>query len=202
MTPERVDGKKLYVFDLGGVLLDNVDFRPRWCSALGVDRDEFYRTYNEYIWPIMDGSMTVEAFYAHLEKYFSLKIEGNPFLDLFFPRLNEDVRDTVLRLKEEGNRVVTGTNNCVPHWAYIRARGWDSFFHASYPSQEIGLSKPYASFFRYILRHEGFDPSSAVMIDDSAENIRGAEKVGMKTLHLTPERSRKELYSDLKALWR
>ena len=25
-----------------------------------LDKDEFYRTYNEYIWPIMDGTITTE----------------------------------------------------------------------------------------------------------------------------------------------
>ena len=73
MIPERVDRKKLYIFDLGGVTLDNVDLRPEWLSQIKVDKDEFYRTYNEYIWPIMDGSITTEAFYRHLESYFGIK---------------------------------------------------------------------------------------------------------------------------------
>ena len=41
MIPERVDGKKLYIFDLGGVTLDNVDLRPEWLSQITVDKDEF-----------------------------------------------------------------------------------------------------------------------------------------------------------------
>ena len=66
MIQERVDKRKLYIFDLGGVTLDNVDFRPEWLSEIKVDKAEFYRTYNEYIWPIMDGTMTCREFYDHL----------------------------------------------------------------------------------------------------------------------------------------
>lgn len=201
MTLERVDGRKLYIFDLGGVTLDNVDFRLEWLKEIKVDHDEFYRTYNEYIWPIMDGTMATRDFYDHLEKYFGIKIEGEPFLEYFKPTLNEEVALTIKRLREEGNRVVTGTNNCVPHWKYIKEKGWSNLFDSCYPSQEMGLSKPYASFFRYILEREGFDEKDAVLIDDAEENIKGAERVGMKAFHLTTGFQRKLLYSSLISIW-
>ena len=149
----------------------------------------------------MDGTMTCREFYDHLESYFSIKIDGEPFLSHFHPVLNEDVAETIKKLRENGNRVVTGTNNCVPHWKYIKEQGWDTLFDACYPSQEIGLSKPYSSFFNYILKKEGFDAGSAVMIDDALENIEGARRVGMKTFHLTPTFNRKELYSSLISIW-
>ena len=46
MIPEKDKGKRLYVFDLGGVTLDNVDFRKKWLNTIKVDEREFYRTYN------------------------------------------------------------------------------------------------------------------------------------------------------------
>ena len=141
MIPEKDKRKRLYVFDLGGVTLDNVDFRKKWLNTIKVDEREFYRTYKEYIWPIMDGTLSVEAFYSHLEKYFGIKIEGDPFYEYFSPTLNKDVAETISRLREDGNRVVAGTNNCTPHWRFIKAQGWDKLFDASYASQEIALSK-------------------------------------------------------------
>lgn len=201
MIPERGDRKKLYIFDLGGVTLDNVDLREEWLSQIKVDKDEFYRTYNEYIWPIMDGSITTETFYRHLESYFNIKIEGEPFLEYFHPVLNSDVANTIIRLRKDGNRVVTGTNNCTPHWKYIKEKGWDNLFDACYPSQEIKLSKPYSSFYNYILEKENYCASDAVMIDDGKENIEGAKRVGMKAFLLTPEFDRKKLYSSLLSIW-
>ena len=201
MIPERGDRKKLYIFDLGGVTLDNVDLREEWLSQIKVDKDEFYRTYNEYRWPIMDGSITTETFYRHLESYFNIKIEGEPFLEYFHPVLNSDVANTIIRLRKDGNRVVTGTNNCTPHWKYIKEKGWDNLFDACYPSQEIKLSKPYSSFYNHILNTEGFNSASSVMIDDGKENIEGAKRVGMKAFLLTPEFDRKKLYSSLLSIW-
>ena len=200
MIPEKDKRKRLYVFDLGGVTLDNVDFRKKWLNTIKVDEREFYRTYNEYIWPIMDGTMSVETFYSHLEKYFGIKIEGDPFYDYFNPILNKDVAETISRLREDGNRVVTGTNNCTPHWRFIKAQGWDKLFDASYASQEIALSKPFSSFYKYILEKEGYEAEDAVMIDDREENLEGARGVGMKTFLLTPEFDRKNLYSSLLSL--
>ena len=200
MIPEKDKRKRLYVFDLGGVTLDNVDFRKKWLNNIKVDEREFYRTYNEYIWPIMDGTMSVETFYSHLEKYFGIKIEGDPFYEYFDPTLNKDVAETISRLREDGNRVVTGTNNCTPHWRFIKAQGWDKLFDASYASQEIALSKPFSSFYKYILEKEGYEAEDAVMIDDLEENLEGARGVGMKTFLLTPEFDRKNLYSSLLSL--
>ena len=148
----------------------------------------------------MDGTMSVEAFYSHLEKYFGIKIEGDPFYDYFNPILNKDVAETISRLREDGNRVVAGTNNCTPHWRFIKAKGWDKLFDASYASQEMGLSKPFSSFYKYILEKEGYEAEDAVMIDDLEENLEGARGVGMKTFHLTPEFDRKNLYSSLLSL--
>ena len=182
MIPEKDKRKRLYVFDLGGVTLDNVDFRKKWLNTIKVDEREFYRTYNEYIWPIMDGTMSVETFYSHLEKYFGIKIEGDPFYEYFSPTLNKDVADTISRLREDGNRVVTGTNNCTPHWRFIKAQGWDKLFDASYASQEIALSKPFSSFYKYILEKEGYEAEDAVMIDDLEENLEGARGVDRKSV--------------------
>ena len=148
----------------------------------------------------MDGTMSVETFYSHLEKYFGIKIEGDPFYEYFSPILNKDVAETISRLREDGNRVVTGTNNCTPHWRFIKAQGWDKLFDASYASQEIALSKPFSSFYKYILEKEGYEAEEAVMIDDLEENLEGARGVGMKTFHLTPEFDRKNLYSSLLSL--
>ena len=101
-----IQNKKLYVFDLGGVTLDHVDIMAEWVSKIKVDKDEFYKTYSEYVMPIMDGTISAETFYRHLERYFGIKIEGEPFLEFFHPVLNIDVADTIIRLRNEGNRCI------------------------------------------------------------------------------------------------
>ena len=196
-----IQNKKLYVFDLGGVTLDHVDIMAEWVSKIKVDKDEFYKTYSEYIMPIMDGTISAETFYGHLERYFGIKIEGDPFLEFFHPVLNIEVADTIIRLRNEGNRVVAGSNICTPHWEYIKKQGWDGFFDTLYLSQEMGLTKPYSSFYNYILQKEKFCASDAVMIDDLIDNIEGAKGVGMKTFHLRAEFDRKKLYDSLLSIW-
>lgn len=45
--------------------------------------------------------------------------------------------------------------------------------------------KPDPEFFERILTAEGLAPEEAVFIDDLEENIRGAERVGIRSIHFT-----------------
>ena len=47
-------------------------------------------------------------------------------------------------------------------------------------SSEIGLAKPSAEFFNAALERLGVRPEDAVMIDDNAANIAGAERAGIR----------------------
>lgn len=201
MTQERVDDT-LFVFDLGGVLLDNVDFTPEWLDELKVDRKDFMSIYMKYVFPIMDGSIENDVLFRQIERSFGVRIEGDPFYTHFHPVLNEEVFSVIQRLRKEGFRVVAGTNNCTSHWKYIQEKGWDKLFDAVYPSQIIGLTKPHAAYYSYILEHEGYSASSSIMIDDYEENILGAERVGMKGFLLPPSFDRSRLYEELRIMVR
>ena len=53
-----------------------------------------------------------------------------------------------------------------------------------YLSHELGLRKPDAAIFEYILREQNLKPEEVFFIDDSPEHIEGANKLGIKTHHL------------------
>lgn len=46
----------------------------------------------------------------------------------------------------------------------------------------INRRKPEAAFFLYILEKEGFGAEDAIFIDDREENVKGAEKLGIKSI--------------------
>jgi len=48
----------------------------------------------------------------------------------------------------------------------------------------IGLIKPYASIFQHLLSRYNLNPADVIFIDDQAENIEAAQKLGFKALHL------------------
>lgn len=64
---------------------------------------------------------------------------------------------------------------------------WEKFcnlFDKMYLSHKVGLRKPNAGIFEYILREQNLKPEEVFFIDDSPEHIEGANKLGIKTHHL------------------
>lgn len=188
---------KLYVFDLGGVVLKNIDFRDRMIELLGVDAKEFLVEYRHYDFPIMDGNYSIHDFYRHLEHVFGIKVPGDPFKDLFHPVENAPMVDLIKTLRARGSRVVCATNNCTPHWNIIQEKGRDKLFDACYVSHLIGLTKPSKAFFNYVLSHEGVEGRDAVFLDDYEENILGAKALGINALWYDTELLDKDLMTVL-----
>ena len=48
----------------------------------------------------------------------------------------------------------------------------------------MGLRKPNAEAFQYIVDEQGLDPKQTLFIDDSIQHIEGAKKMGFQTIHL------------------
>lgn len=55
------------------------------------------------------------------------------------------------------------------------------FFQSVYFSQEIGLRKPNAEVFAFVLQQQGFAPTETLFIDDSPEHLAGAQALGIHT---------------------
>jgi putative hydrolase of the HAD superfamily len=50
----------------------------------------------------------------------------------------------------------------------------------------VGLRKPGAQIFEYVLRDENLEAQETLFIDDTWINIEAAQKLGFKTHHLLP----------------
>lgn len=61
----------------------------------------------------------------------------------------------------------------------------DGLFNGMYLSSDYGCKKPDARFFEILLREQGIDPASAVMVgNDGVCDIEGAQAVGLSTLYI------------------
>ena len=68
------------------------------------------------------------------------------------------------------------------------------YFQDTIVSGEIELVKPDAAIYRVLLDRQPIVPEQAIFIDDTYENVVGAEALGIRGIHLTPETNlRKEL---------
>ena len=62
----------------------------------------------------------------------------------------------------------------------------NKYFIKAWYSHELGLRKPYVESFQKILEEGGLNPAETLFIDDTAQNIEGAQKAGLQTILLTP----------------
>ncbi len=67
-------------------------------------------------------------------------------------------------------------------------------FDAVVLSEEVGTSKPKKEAYERVLSDLGVSPEEAIFIDDSLENVKGAERLGMKSvLYEDPKKLKESL---------
>lgn len=68
------------------------------------------------------------------------------------------------------------------------------YFQDTVVSGDLKLVKPDAAIYQILLDRQPITPEKAIFIDDTHENVVGAEALGIRGIHLTPETNlRKEL---------
>jgi len=182
--------KKLYIFDAGNVVLVDINVLVPAAQALGIkDVDAFKADYAKYDFPLMDGSVSWEAYWSHVEALFSVKApRTNLFLDLFHPRYNKLVTDKIADLRKQGCKVALGTNTFDIHWNYMTGvMHIDDLFDGCYASHLMRVTKPDFRFYEMILQDQGVDARDAFFFDDLKANIEGARKGGLDGLVYTDE---------------
>lgn len=175
---------KLYIFDLGDVIMMGCRSLRRMASELSIDEEEFIRDYNQWNAALMEGFVSTDSYYRHLENRYGCRIESELFTDGYDPVISEDVLSLVDSLRISGNRAVIGSNTfaCYDEWNKERYPELYGHFDNRYLSNEIHRRKPEAAFFLYILEKEGFRAEDAVFIDDREENTISAEKLGIRSI--------------------
>lgn len=166
---------------MGNVVIKGIDVNEKTVKLLGIDAEEFYSDYRHYDFVLMDGTLSVDKYYRHLEHVFNIKVQGKPFSDFFDPYFNMPMIEIIDELRKRGNRIVCASNTFAPHWDIIKAKGFDKVFDKCYLSHEMGLTKPSVAFFNAVMKEEGVKPSEVFFTDDYKENIDAAQKLGINT---------------------
>ena len=109
--------------------------------------------------------------------------------DISFDALAPDPHLAELIGQLPGRRIVY-TNGSAPYAAQVlRARGLDAAFDAIYGVEHAGyLPKPQEMAFRAVFDRDGTDPMQAAMFEDDPRNLTAPHAMGMRTVHVAPER--------------
>jgi len=174
---------KLFIFDMGGVMVDGFDVTLTMAPDLGLDVSEL-RAMMEAAGAgaLHDGTVTASDYWARFGALTGLTLPGEPWRDYFAPERRPDMYALVERLQGAGARVVLGTNTIDAHYEVHVARGDYAVFDHVYASNLMGVSKPDPDFWLRILAAEGVRPAAAVFVDDMPVNVAAAASLGIKAV--------------------
>ncbi len=71
----------------------------------------------------------------------------------------------------------------------FKFNSYKDIFEKAYFSFELGMRKPDADIFDFVLKDSGLNPSETLFIEDTLKNIEAAEMVGIKTLLISIDKS-------------
>jgi putative hydrolase of the HAD superfamily len=185
---------KLCIFDMGGVMVHNAAITRTMAARLGISEGAFFRgagsdpsavhtsPYNlGDIRALMRGEIDAAQFWNNFTRRTGIGVSGDPWYDCFEPVIDGGTAAIIAGLKSAGSRVVCGTNTLEAHYRKHVEQGDYAVFDEVYASHLMGIIKPDPAFWRYILEKENARPGESFFIDDLAENISAAEKIGLKT---------------------
>ncbi|WP_369309587.1 glucose-1-phosphatase [Providencia rettgeri] len=183
----------LYIFDMGNVIID-IDFNrvfDKWSELSGTPSEEIKSrfTFGNIFQLHECGKISDIEFAELLCEEMGITLSFEDFAEgwhAIFISLRPEVIDIMERLREQGHRVVVLSNTNRLHLDY-----WPEHYPeiaASsdflYLSQDLGMRKPDPEIFKYVLQSEEFDAADAIFFDDVEENVKAAEALGIKSVHV------------------
>lgn len=189
---------KNIIFDLGGVLLD-IDYnRTRSAfESLGVkDFDQLYSqaSANHLFQRLEMGTIAVPDFFKELNQCTGLSLTDEEIIKAWNAMLldfRESSLEYLITLKRKVHLLLLSNTNIVHKEAfdqiyYMNERdvSFENRFHHCIFSYETGTRKPDAACFLWTLDKADIRPEETIFIDDSPQNVQGANAVGIKGILL------------------
>jgi epoxide hydrolase-like predicted phosphatase len=197
-------GARAVIFDFGGVFIDS-PFAALVAAAVdrGLDPERMlglifgpYDRDTDHPWHRLErGEITVFEARDHIMAA-AVDQLGQPFdpFDLLGALSGSEVRHEVVafarELRDAGLRTGLLTNNAREFEEFWRPLvPVDELFDDVVDSSEVGLRKPDARIYHLSLDRLGVDASEAVFVDDAPGNVAGAERVGIRSVLIGPDRA-------------
>ena len=194
---------KALIWDFEGVLLqtDEVDVAASAAKRLNVPaeqvREIFFGEFNDRA----DlGEYTQSEYWDYIIQTLGLPKDSKENLGEFFYKdlfIDQDVLDDICQYRQtyKTGMLTNFSDSLRP----MLESCWkvDGAFDEIIISSEIGMIKPHAEIFQYMLEKMECDVSEAIFIDDRIRNIEGAQKVGLTAILFT---NRQEVNQKIEAI--
>ncbi len=182
---------KTLIFDFGGVII-NINFALTYAafSTLGIKdlETKFSQTQQSGFFDAFEkGEISPSEFRKEIKQFLQVDISDED-LDAAWNKMLLDIPaqriNWILKLKEKYQCILLSNTNQI-HYNFYRTNlekvfGYKKFsdlFDKTYFSHEIGMRKPDANIYKYVLDDLGLKPSELLFIDDTEKNIEAAKKM-------------------------
>jgi len=195
----ELNGVKNIIFDLGGVIL-NIDYGQTANAFKKIGVANFDKIYSQarqgqVFDKLETGELTPDEFREYMKEIVpSLQLSdidkswNAMLLDLPAPRI-----DLLKKLKKKYRLFLLSNTNEIHIKCFRKIiessygeNIFDAIFEHQYYSSDIGMRKPNAECFQYVLKKNGMEPSETLFIDDSIQHVEGARKLKINAYHLIP----------------
>ena len=193
---------KNITFDFGGVVLD-IDFSAtqKAFEDLGVTHFNQYFT-QHHVDNLFEqfeiGAISPEIFYDEFRKKSNLRLTDLQIehaLNAMILHFSKERMNWLTEVGKRYNIYLFSNTNKIHVDAFDKlcrkeiGKPLKSFFIQTWYSYEVGMRKPYPASFVALLKKEGLHADETLFIDDTIENIDGAQLAGLQTIHLIPPKT-------------
>lgn len=189
---------KNIIFDLGGVFIGiNYSKTEKAFAGLGVKnfKDLYSQHHASFLFEQLETGKISPAEFCHEFRRAAkvnlsdsqIEAAWNAMLGKFFKQ-NVQWLQTI---KQRCNIFLFSNTNIIHYNAFqkiyneeVGGQPFDDHFIRAYYSHDLGLRKPYPEAFEAMLERENLMAPETLFIDDTLQNIRGAQIAGLQTIHL------------------
>ena len=190
------------IFDLGGVIL-NIDYHATIAAFQKLSIPNFETLYaqakqNHVFDQLETGALSNEDFRAYIREESQMELTDAKIDQAWNAMLLDLPYERIEILKNVGNEkpiyLLSNTNAIHIDWftkymnkEHIGFSNFNDLFVNTHYSSQLGDRKPNASCFEKVLSINDLQAEKTLFIDDSAQHIEGAKKVGLNAYHLEEE---------------
>lgn len=176
------------IFDLGGVIL-NLDYQETVRAFKKIipnlDDSTFYGKENqlEFFSLYETGKITTQDFLARFNSQYNSQLSLEEFKKAWNAMLFDIPKSRLNLLSSlKPKRLFLLSNINEIHEDAVG--DLTPYFEKVYYSHRIGLRKPNPEIFKLVLKENNLDLHDTLFIDDSEQHIRGAQSIGLQSIHL------------------
>jgi len=180
---------KTIIFDIGGVIL-NVDHMIM-CRNYEKYSDFSAKKIKDAIFKsglkqrFEHGDYTPKQVYEILKKELNLTINFNMFKDIWSDIfwLNDQIMPIIRKLKKTYKLALLSNTDMIHFNTIKRKFNFVKYFDVVVVSYTVKMMKPEQRIYEITLKKANTNANEALFIDDKEENVAGASKLGIKSIH-------------------